>query len=74
MKRGDLVRSARFPSIGVIIEVFKDLDAKNPWIRVMFTYPTETYQWCRANGLEVVSEGKEGFHPPPPNATLSGSL
>jgi len=62
MKRGDLVSSARFKSIGVIIEIFDDLDRENPWIRVMFTYPTETYQWCRANGLHVVSrdEGLSG--------------
>jgi hypothetical protein len=56
MKRGDLVRSIKFNSIGVIIEVFSDLDPKNPWVRVLFTHPKETYQWCRVNGLELVKK------------------
>ena len=70
MKRGDLVQSSRFNSIGVIMEVFDDLDAKNPWIRVMFTHPVETYQWCRANGLKLVSKGKG----PLTGSGVSGSL
>jgi hypothetical protein len=56
MKRGDLVKSIKFNSIGVIIEVFSDLDPKNPWVRVLFTHPKETYQWCRVNGLELVKK------------------
>lgn len=56
MKKGDLVRSTKFNSIGVIIEVFSDLDPKNPWVRVLFTHPKETYQWCRVNGLELIKK------------------
>ncbi len=56
MKKGDLVRSKKFNSIGVIIEVFSDLDPKNPWVRVLFTHPKETYQWCRVNGLELIKK------------------
>jgi len=70
MKRGDLVQSSRFSSIGVVIEVFDDLDIKNPWIRVMFTHPVETYQWCRANGLTLVSKGKGPIR----GSSVSGNL
>jgi hypothetical protein len=59
MKTGDLVRSKKAKAMGVIVEIFSDLDAKNPWVRVLFTNPMETYQWCRANGLEVVSSEEE---------------
>lgn len=45
--------------MGVIVEIFSDLDPKNPWVRVLFTNPVETYQWCRAGGLEVVSTKEE---------------
>ena len=61
MKPGDLVKSKKFNSVGVILEVFNDLDPDNPWVRVLFTHPKETYQWCRVNGLEILKseEGKK---------------
>jgi len=61
MKPGDLVKSKKFNSVGVVLEVFSDLDADNPWVRVLFTHPKETYQWCRVNGLEVLKaeEGRQ---------------
>jgi len=56
MGKGDLVKLIKVDSIGVILEVFGDLDPKNPWVRVLFTHPAETYQWCRISGLELVKK------------------
>jgi hypothetical protein len=74
VKRGDLVKSLKFQSIGVVVEIFGDLDKTNPWIRVLFTHPTETYQWVKAAGLEIIDKRKEGEDPPFSNASGSGSL
>ena len=59
MKPGDLVKSRKFNSMGVIVEVFADLDVANPWVRVLFTHPKETYQWCRANGLTALHQKED---------------
>ena len=56
MKPGDLVKSKKFNSMGVIVEIFSDLDSKNPWVRVLFTHPKETYQWCKESGLELLKK------------------
>ncbi len=61
IKPGDLVKSAKFKnSIGIVIEVFRDLDVKDPWIRVRYTHPVETYQWVKRSGLILMPEEKEG--------------
>jgi len=69
---GDLVRSVKYRAIGIVVDVFSDLDDKNPWIRVHFTSGTLTgsYQWCKIAGLEVVKKGGT----PPQDANKSGSL
>jgi len=59
VKRGDLVKSSKFNSIGVVVEIFGDLDKNNPWIRVLFTHPTRTYQWVKEEGLEIIDKRKE---------------
>ena len=59
MQYGDLVKSTLLNSIGVVIEVFGDLDPKNPWVRVMFTHPKQGYQWCKMTTLQIVDK-KEG--------------
>ena len=59
MKPGDLVKSKKFNSMGVIVEIFDDLDVANPWGRVLFTHPKETYQWCRANGLTTLQQKED---------------
>ena len=59
MKPGDLVKSVRYKRIGIITEIFDDLDSLNPLVRVLFTHPVETYQWCKRAGLVLVSK-KEG--------------
>jgi len=53
---GDLVRSVKFKSIGIITEIFDDLDKENPWVRVLFTHPTRTYQWCKKSGLTKLAK------------------
>jgi hypothetical protein len=55
---GDLVRLIKSNRMGVVIEIFGDLDPENPWVRVAFSEPKQSYQWCRGNGLRVVK--KEG--------------
>jgi len=74
MKRGDLVESVKFKSIGVVVEIFADLDPTNAWIRVLFTSPKETYQWVKAGGLKVVSSEKGSVDPLFRDAARSGSL
>lgn len=75
MKRGDLVLAKKFKSIGIIVEIFDDLDKDNPWIRVLFTTPKETYQWCKQNGLTIISNERGDHTDPPLNGTNeSGSL
>jgi hypothetical protein len=68
MKKGDLVLSKRFNAMGIVVEIFDDLGKENPWIRVLFTSPTETYQWCKLQGLTLVAEEKKDKDP------ASGSL
>jgi len=61
VKRGDLVKAIKLKtSIGVIVEIFEDLDEKDPWVRVMFTHPAETYQWVKRSGLLLVKQKEEG--------------
>ena len=67
MKPGDLVKTSKNDRIGIIVEIFDDLGEDNPWIRVLFTHPAETYQWVKMSGLIVVTEEckkKEGLDPP----------
>tara|TARA_Y100000310_G_C20386977_1_gene670905 strand:- start:32 stop:184 length:153 start_codon:yes stop_codon:yes gene_type:complete len=42
--------------MGIVVEIFGDLDEANPWIRVLFTHPVETYQWVKLSGLALVTE------------------
>ena len=72
MKVGDLVQIEKHGAIGIVTDIFDDLDPKNPWVRVAFTHPHQTYQWCKQSGLQVI---KEGDHQGPLlGATKSGSL
>ena len=66
MKLGDLVKSIKHPnSIGIITDIFDDLGEDNPWIRVLFTHPSETYQWVKMSGLELITEEEKGGFDPP---------
>lgn len=78
MKSGDLVKSGKSEAIGIVVDIFGDLDPDNPWVRVLFTHPVQTYRWCKMSSLTVVKEKEEGLVDPPlPPADLgstSGSL
>ncbi len=73
MQPGDLVRADKQQAMGVVVEIFDELDPNNPWIRVLFTHPKETYQWVKMNGLKVVSK-KKGEAPSLVLVAESGSL
>ena len=76
MKPGDLVRikkhDANSKTIGIVIEIFNDINPEEPWVRVLFTHPVQTYQWCKRSGLEVVK--KEGAPERTPLGANTGSL
>ena len=54
MKLGDLVRSKKYRAIGIVVDIFDDLNPNEPWIRVRFTHPADTFQWCKGAGLETL--------------------
>jgi hypothetical protein len=56
---GDLVKSKKFNAMGIIVEIFGDLDPENPWIRVLFTSPVSGDQWCRKSSLILISTKKD---------------
>lgn len=77
VKLGDLVRLDLHTDkpMGIVVDIFDDLGTEDPWVRVLFTHPTETYQWCKYQNLTVVSQEKESLlGSPSPGVTLSGSL
>jgi hypothetical protein len=79
VRLGDLVKSKKNEnSIGIVMEIFDDLDEDNPWVRVLFTNPTETYRWCKRGDLTIISEDnkkEEDQGPPLSGATYgTGSL
>ena len=73
MKQGDLVKSSRLNSIGIVMEVFDDLDPANPWIRVRFTHPRESEQWCKKDTLAVIQKNEGGLLDPPHYGAIGGS-
>ena len=58
MKKGDLVRWAKTSQIGVVIDMFGDLDPENPWVQVVFHGKNQHTQWCKKDSLVVIK--KEG--------------
>ena len=75
VKVGDLVLSKRFNAMGIVVEIFDDLGKEDPWIRVLFTNPSETYQWCKLKGLTLAAEEREGARSPfPGTVPTTGSL
>lgn len=53
---GSLVRARKGLRMGIVVEIFADLNPKDPWIRVRWTHPQDTYEWCKLSGLEIVEE------------------
>jgi len=77
VKPGDLVRTIKGDRIGIVVEIFSDLDADNPWIRVRWTHPYTAFEWCKPQGLKLAhSSMKQGGLESPPcdDAEKSGSL
>jgi hypothetical protein len=57
VKSGDLVRESRqHNAIGIVTEIFGDLDPKDPWVRVLFSSPVRTYRWCKMSSLTEASK------------------
>jgi len=57
MKIGDLVQSTKFEErIGVVVEIFGDLNPEDPWIRIQWTFPQHSFEWCKQGGLKVVGK------------------
>jgi len=56
VKTGDLVKLAKTNAMGIIVEVFADLDPRDPWIRVLFVDEPRIYQWCKVSGLILIKE------------------
>jgi len=73
VKYGDLVRSSRLNSIGVVVDIFGDLDPTNPWIKVHFTHPSQGYQWCKIETLTLVEKKGGDQNDPPLYGTSGGS-
>lgn len=76
MKPGNLVRSSKSNHIGIVVDIFDDLDPADPWIRVLFTHPTYSSQWCKKSVLVIIKKEEGGsVGPPLPDAlSRSGSL
>jgi rRNA processing protein Gar1 len=57
MKIGDLVQSNnREEKVGVIVDIFGDLNPDDPWVRVRWTSPGPAFEWCKINGLSLLSQ------------------
>ena len=66
MEVGDLVRWSKTDQIGIVLDIFGDLDPEDPWVRVMFQKENlQTFQWCKISSLEPIK--KKGPKPTPSN-------
>ena len=75
VKSGDLVRASRsHNAIGIVTEIFGDLDPKDPWVRVLFSAPVRTYRWCKMSSLTIVNKEGDPKGPLLGVAIGSGSL
>ena len=74
MKPGDLVTFINGKGIGIIIDIFGDLDPDNPWVRVRWTVAGDAYQWCKYQNLKVIKKKEDLTDPPFKDVIKSGSL
>ena len=64
MKVGDLVRWSKTDQIGIVLDIFGDLDPDDPWVRVMFQRTDQqTFEWCKISSLDPIK--KEGAETDP---------
>ena len=64
MKVGDLVRWSKTDQIGIVLDMFGDLDPEDPWVRVMFQRTDQqTFQWCKISSLEPIKKEGAGTDP-----------
>jgi|TARA_R110002020_G_scaffold18964_1_gene65716 hypothetical protein len=54
---GALVQARKGTRMGIVVEVFPDLNPHDPWVRICWTHPKDTYEWCKLGGLEIVDPG-----------------
>ena len=74
MKVGDLVRWSKTDQIGIVLDIFGDLDPDDPWVRVMFQKgDKQTFQWCKLSSLELIKKQKGPFPTPSYSVSISGS-
>lgn len=60
MKPGDLVKAKKMKiSIGIVMEIFDDLNEKNPWVRVLFTHPEKRTHWFKFDDLILVTNSEK---------------
>ena len=59
MKPGDLVTDKKHNRIGIVTEVFGDLDPNNPWVRVRWTAPFSGSEWCKGDGLVLAETAQK---------------
>ncbi len=52
---GDLVKDKRGGRLGIIVEIFGDLNPKDAWVRVRWTTPYNSYEWCKQSGLILIN-------------------
>jgi len=75
MKPGSLIQSLRGDRLGIVIEIFGDLDPDNPWVRVRWATPSNTFEWCKRSGLLLATNKKGTIEVPFSGAVSeSGSL
>jgi hypothetical protein len=60
ISNGVLVRARKGSRMGIVVEIFGDLNPKDPWVRVCWTHPKDTYEWCKLAGLEIVNNKDKG--------------
>jgi len=53
---GDLVKAKKGDRLGIVVEVFGDLDPGNPWVRVRWSSPHNSFEWCKQAGLVPVNK------------------
>lgn len=58
MKVGDLVRWNKTSQIGIVLDMFGDLDPDNPWVQVMFQGGSNSTQWCKKDSLVIINKGE----------------